>query len=187
MHAMTDDQPLDWRKLWDISFKLTSNSPPLRAAFPWRGALDAAIGKAISSGKVPVRGKRGNAYDATAAFGTGFERIEPGPRANIDISLNRLIVLSGEMLGLNECFLEVEADYTAVKRWLLVNALPSGGALDECGFWLAMLPEHPRLTKGDAAKKFRVEHGSIGDNAFDRAWNESAHLSWRNPGRPRGK
>jgi hypothetical protein len=49
------------------------------------------------------------------------------------------------------------------------------------------LPERPRLTKAKALKEFRDTHGTIGDNAFDRAWSVAAHSSWREAGRPRGK
>jgi hypothetical protein len=150
--------------------------------------------------RAPVRGLLGLRPEGA------FELIDQylGPKAEIDVLLNRVIVPGARLwphvnAGITtawavayayspaECFLEVEADYVAVKRWLLENALPAGFTLDECRSWLVMLPEHPRLTKKEAIKEFRAAHGSLGDNEFDRAWSEAAHLSWRAPGRPRGK
>jgi len=208
--AMADNQaPYDWRTLQTISYALDSNSRPIHAAFPFRSDLDSAIASALRSGKVPIRGKRGNNY-SFSTFGNAFELIEPGPKASVDISLNRVIIPAGDLelrlrprvsagvlpdfpvayiadLGSPQWFLEVEADYVAVKRWLLENALPASFTLDKCCLWLAMLPEHPRLTKKVAFEKFKTEHERIGANAFDRAWSEAAPRPWHDPGHPRGK
>jgi hypothetical protein len=56
----------------------------------------------------------------------------------------------------------------------------------ECSTWLAALPEHPRLTKEKARKKFNRRQANcktIGIRPFNWAWAKSVHLSWHKGGR----
>jgi hypothetical protein len=58
----------------------------------------------------------------------------------------------------------------------------------ECRAWLAARPEHPRLTREDARESFnkarrKANHKIIGIRPFLRAWEKSAHPSWRARGR----
>ena len=128
-----------WRRLSDICYDLERLDHPLHFGFSFRSDRENAIANALRSREVPVRGRQGNGYDCIPKLGSGFERIEQnlGPKADIDIFLNRIIVppraafrswpgMNAWILydGTAGYFVEVEADSRDVERWLRENALP---------------------------------------------------------------
>jgi hypothetical protein len=90
---MAENERHEWRSLRDIFYALNSHSQPLRAAFPLPGDLESATVNAIRSRKVRVRGRRCGGYSGLTPEGA-FELIDQylGPKAEIDVLLNRVIV-----------------------------------------------------------------------------------------------
>jgi hypothetical protein len=162
---MKDAQP-DWRHLSDILQELTSFDHRFRRAFNDSFEIENAIANAIRSAEVAARGRRDNGFSSLTP---AFERIEKylGPKANIDIPLNRIIIPDDEVVlrprrnllqpqmnfgtfpgsitipgsGAAGLFTDVQADPRGVETWIFENALPQ--------WWReALAEESPRSRMG---------------------------------------
>src|SRR5580704_11113538 len=85
------DTPHNWRHLSNILQELTSFDHQFRRAFNNYFEIESAITNAACSREVAVRGRRCNDFSLR---NSAFERIDKylGPNANVDISLNRIII-----------------------------------------------------------------------------------------------
>jgi hypothetical protein len=190
----------DWRPLSYICCDLERLDHPLHFAFIFRSGRENATANAIRSGKVPVRGRRGNGYDCIPQFGSEFERIEQylGPKAGVDILLNRIIIppsaefrlwphMNAGILpalavayddGPAGNFVEVEADSRAVEKWLRENAMPRGwqGAAAEEGTPTRRGPPPKYAWDAIREEAFRLmnHHGDFSDD--NPAWDRQACL-----------
>ena len=157
---------------------------------PW--SVFEAIGNAVRSGRLPVRGKR-RLYDTTFAE---IDQLIPRD-AKVDVLMSRITFRPSEV------FMDVETDLPSLENWLRDYAVPNGlliepdqqpttkaNALEALKRWLRRQQDHPASTKDDVWEQLQAGTHPIGDlgkqisrRSFNSAWTNQAPHAWRKPGR----
>jgi hypothetical protein len=175
--------------------ELTSFDHRFRRAFNDSFEIENAIANAIRSVEVAARGRR---YNGFSSLTPAFERIEKylGPKANIDIPLNRIIIPYDEVVlrprrnllqpqmnfgtfpdsvtipgsGAAGLFTDVQADPRGVETWIFENALPQ--------WWREASAEEGTPTRRGPPPKYAWD--AIREEAF-RLMNHHGDFSDDNP------